>query len=420
MQKRIAAMMFAAMMAVSVIGCGGNKANSGMEGTENVNENIAGTENAGGTEESEEPVVVASAAFDLKGADYVTLCDYSSIPVTLSDDYSVTDEHVQTYFEQLIAYYGPFYKEDPEKTTISEGDIVNVDYVGKLDGEAFEGGTAENQNIDVYGNCAAGGASSFIEGFTEGLKGASVGDVIDCDVTFPDEYKNNEELQGKAVVFTFTVNSIQREITADEVDDAFAKEQFQVETVDEMFAQIKSSLESSAAYYKQVDIYEALQNYLLENCTVEVPGDYLEARISDYRNTLIQSACDGDETQLESYISTNYGMTLEEAEQEWTEGIKQNICLEFILETIAGEMGITLDEEEYASYVSSMVSSGGYGSEEVMYQLYGYGDAAYGEKYLRALYVEQLALDAVAGTTVVTEQEAVSENAGTESTEGVE
>ena len=408
MQKRIVAIMLATMMAMTVIGCGDDKKNSDVNGTESV----SGTETVDGTETGE-PIVAASAAFDLKGADYVTLCDYSSIPVTLTESYEVTDEDVQAYFEQLISYYGPFYKEDPDKTTIGEGDIANVDYVGKLDGEAFQGGTAENQNIDVYGNCAAGGASGYIEGFTEGLKGAKVGDVIDCDVTFPENY-GNEDLAGKAVVFTFTVNSIQKEITAEEVDDAFAKEYFQVETLDEMFAEIKTSLESSAEYYKQVEIYEAVQTYLIDNCTVEVPEDYLEARISDYRNALIRSACDGDETQLESYISTNYGMTLEEAEKEWAEGIEQNTALEFILETIAGEEGSTLDEEEYAAYVSSMVSSGGYGAEATMYEMYGYGDAAYGEKYLRALYVDQLALDAVAKTVVVTEQEAAEEIEGTE------
>lgn len=65
------------------------------------------------------------------------------------------DQKVKDYFKQMFDNYGPFYTADPDKTTVEEGDIVNVDYVGKLDGTAFSGGTAENQNIDVYQNASA-------------------------------------------------------------------------------------------------------------------------------------------------------------------------------------------------------------------------------------------------------------------------
>ena len=191
--------------------------------------------------------------------------------MTITGDYDVDDQKVKDYFKQMFDNYGPFYTADPDKTTVEEGDIVNVDYVGKLDGTAFSGGTAQNQNIDVYQNASATG-TGYIDGFTDGLKGASVGDVIDCDVTFPDDY-GNTDLAGKAVVFTFTVNSIQKEMTIDDVDDAFAKEQFQVDTVDEMYDQIRSYMESSAEYSKQKDTTTAVQNYLIDNCEAEVPEE---------------------------------------------------------------------------------------------------------------------------------------------------
>lgn len=417
MQKRIVAMMLAAMMAVTAIGCGDAKSDSGAEGTES----IADTEYVDTTEEAAEPVVAVSRDFILKGADYVTLCDYSKIPVEISGDYTVTDEDVKAYFENVFASYGPFYTADPDKTTIGEGDIVNVDYVGKLDGEAFDGGTAENQDIDVYGNCAAGGTSGYIDGFTEGLKGAKVGDVIDCDVTFPENY-GSEDLAGKAVVFTFTVNSIQKEITADEMDDAFAQTYFGAETVDEMKEMVKASLESQAEYNKQSEIYELVQNYLMDNCTVEVPQDYVEARVTDYRNLLIRELCSGDETQLESAIDTYYGTTLEEAEAEWQEAMSQDIKLELILDAIAEEMEVTLEEEEYASYMNDMISGGVYSSVttlEDLYEMYGYGDLEYGEEYARRFYVLGQAMNKVAAAADVTVAEAV-EDAGTEGIEGTE
>ena len=77
-------------------------------------------------------------------------------------------------------------------------------------------------------NNSSTSGSAYIDGFTDGLIGASVGDVIDSNVTFPDEYPNNPDLAGKEVVFTFTVNSIQKEVTMDTMDDEFALEQFGV------------------------------------------------------------------------------------------------------------------------------------------------------------------------------------------------
>lgn len=407
MKKKVVALLLSTMMAMTVIGCGDNK---------DTKEDVAETEAVETTETGETPAY-ESRAFDLNAADYVTLCDYHNMEIAIDGDYEVTDQDVEEYFAQLFSTYGPFYTEDETKTTIGEGDIVNVDYVGKLDGEAFEGGTAENQNIDVYNNSAAGGTTGYIEGFTEGLKGASVGDVIDCDVTFPEDYQA-ENLAGKPVVFTFTVNSIQKEMTLEDVDDSFAKEQFNVDTVEEMYAQMRTHLESAAESSKLSDTYSAIQNYLLENCTVDIPEDYLSARVNDYETQFVQSNVSGDASALEDYLSTNYGMTLDEAREEWKSGMEQNISLEFIMETIAEKENVTLDEDGYSTYIQNLVSSNGFASEEDLYKNYGYNDAAYGEKYLRQIYVDNLALEKVKENVKVTETNA-TETAGEAATEEV-
>ena len=410
MKKRVVALLLSTMMAVTVIGCGDSK---------NTKEDVSGTETVE-TTETGETQAYESMAFDLKAADYVTLCDYNHVEVSIDGDYEVTEQDVEDYFSQLFSTYGPFYTVDETKTTIGEGDIVNVDYVGKLDGEAFDGGTAENQNIDVYNNSAAGGTTGYIEGFTEGLKGASVGDVIDCDVTFPEDYQA-EDLAGKPVVFTFTVNSIQKEMALEDVDDTFAKEQFNVDTVEEMYAQMRTYLENAAESSKLSDTYSAIQNYLLENCTVDIPEDYLSARVNDYETQFVQSNVSGDASALEDYLSTNYGMTLDEAREEWKSGMEQNISLEFIMETIAEKENVTLDEDGYSTYIQNLVSSNGFDSEEALYKNYGYNDAAYGEKYLRQIYVDNLALEKVKEAAKVTEtngietvEEATTEEVTTE------
>lgn len=402
--------MLCAMMAVTALGCG-NKKNNAIEGTEAA-EAVNSTENA----ESTSAVEYESLSYDLNPSDYVTLCDYSKVPVTITGDYDVDDQDAKDYFEQMFSYYGPFYVADDTKTTVGEGDIVNVDYVGKLDGEAFDNGSAEDQNIDVDNNCSAGSqSSSFIDGFTDDLKGASVGDVIDSDVTFPDNY-GNADLAGKQVVFTFTVNSIQKEMTLDDVDDEFAQKQFQADTVDDMYAQIKTFLENTASSNKDSDTYAAVQQYLLDNCKVDIPEDYLTARVNDYEKQFVQNNCDGDDSKLEDYVSKQYNMTLDEVRQEWRSGMEKNISMEFITGAIAAKEGTELDEDGFSSYVQTLMSNNSLSSEEDLYKNYGYGDAAYGEKYLRQIYVDNLALQSVKDNAEVT----VEAPAETESTESAE
>jgi trigger factor len=412
MKKKIVVLMLCTMMAVTALGCGGKK-NNAAEGTE-IAESVNGTETT--EAEAEAAVEYESPAYDLKASDYVTLCDYSKVPVTITGDYDVDDQDAKDYFEQMFSYYGPFYVADDTKTTVGEGDIVNVDYVGKLDGEAFDNGSAEDQNIDVDNNCSAGSqSSSFIDGFTDDLKGASVGDVIDSDVTFPDNY-GNADLAGKQVVFTFTVNSIQKEMTLDDVDDEFAQKQFQADTVDDMYAQIKTFLENTASSNKDSDTYAAVQQYLLDNCKVDIPEDYLTARVNDYEKQFVQNNCDGDDSKLEDYVSKQYNMTLDEVRQEWRSGMEKNISMEFITGAIAEKEGTELDEDGFSSYVQTLMSSNNFSSEEDLYKNYGYGDAAYGEKYLRQIYVDNLALQSVKDNAEVT----VEAPAETESTESAE
>ncbi len=395
MKKRSLALLLCMMMAVTAAACGNGEKKNAVDGTENVESD--GTEETEGQKTaSSEYTGARSSEFDLAYEDYVTLPDYSKIEVSISGDYEVEDSDVDDYITQMFEYYGPYYEADESKTVIEEGDIVDVDYVGKKDGVAFDGGSAENQIIDVSNNCSVKG-SSYIEGFTDGLLGASVGDVVDCKVTFPEEYQS-EELAGQEVVFTFTVNAIEKEITQDQMDDAFVEKNFGAESVSAMEEEVLSYLKDSAEYNKSNDTYTAIQDWLRENSKVEVPEDYLAARVSEYEYNFVQQNC-SDGTSLEDYLSQTYGYTYDQAIELWTDYMKENVELEFILIAISQKEGLTLDEEEYAAYVSNLISnsSSAYGTtfedEEALYDMYGMGDAAAGEEYLRRIYVANLALD---------------------------
>lgn len=401
MKKKLVTLLLSAMMVVSVVGCG-------FEEGEKVAETTEATETAASE-------ACASAAFDLKASDYVTLCDYENIDITISGDYEMSDEALETYITSWMDYSGPFLREVTDRTVIEEGDIVNLDYVGKLDGVAFDGGTAEDQNIDVYNNASVDG-TTYIDGFTDGIKGASVGDVVDCDVTFPENY-GNADLAGKAVVFTFTINSIQEPMAWDDFDDAYVSEKLGVETVEDLRTQLQQGLSDQLDYYKWYEISNQTQDYLMDNCTVEIPEDYLAARVADYKKQFVDYYCSGDESQLETVVSTYFGNTVEEMEASWKEEQESSIQLELILSAIADEMGLEFNEEEYASYAENMISSGGYESEKAMYELFGYGDAAYGERYMKNVYVCNLALEELVNNVQVTVDPTLTESEEVDVTE---
>ena len=321
----------------------------------------------------------------------------------------ITEEDVDNYVKEIFAYYGPFYVADESKTVVAEGDIVNVDYVGKLDGVAFDGGTAASQNIDVSGNCMAGGYTAFIDGFTTGLLGAEVGAVVDCDVTFPEDYSNTD-LAGKAVVFTFTVNAIQREMAVEEMDDAFVQTNFAMDSVDAFFASVRETLESDSAYYKMQDANMDIQQYLLDNCTVDIPADYFADLMTAYKNAFVWQNCDGDEAQLEEFLNTNYNYTVEQAEEEWREYLTLSVKLEFILDVIAQEMGVELDAEAYESDLAETLSYYGLTSADEIYESAGYGDVAYGEKMLKQMHLQSDLLEKLVETATITVAEPVEES----------
>ncbi len=132
----------------------------------------------------------------------VTVLDISDIKLT--DDYkSVSQKELDKLFEEekksLIMNYGK-YTEVTDRKDVRDGDKANISYIGKVDGVAFEGGTGTYDLVI--------GSGSFIAGFEEGLIGKEVGTTVDLDLTFPDPYPNNEDLAGKAVVFTVTINKI--------------------------------------------------------------------------------------------------------------------------------------------------------------------------------------------------------------------
>ena len=127
------------------------------------------------------------------------LAEYKGLEVYKSK-VTIADTSVDSSVNSILSQY------PVKEGKVTDKSIVNIDYVGKLDGEAFERGTAQGQTLDIAN-------STYIKGFAEGLVGVKIGDTVDLNLTFPDPYDNNPDLAGKAVVFTVTVNSVMPELT---------------------------------------------------------------------------------------------------------------------------------------------------------------------------------------------------------------
>jgi len=135
---------------------------------------------------------------DLK--DYIKVGTYKGIEIDTN-----SKEYKETYNSLISSdVSGADVTEELKKGTVQKGDVANIDYVGKKDGVAFEGGTAEGYDLEI-------GSNSFIEGFEDGLIGVEIGATVDLNLKFPENY-GKDDLNGAAVVFTVTVNSVKRKV----------------------------------------------------------------------------------------------------------------------------------------------------------------------------------------------------------------
>ncbi len=281
-------------------------------------------------------------------SDYVTLGDYIGVDVELTEKFDTSDEAFYKFVDQALLE-GASYEKDPDATEVKEDSIVNLDYMGLKDGEAFEGGTAKDQTIDVAGNCSVNG-SGYIEGFTSGLVGAKVGETIDCDVTFPENY-GSAELAGQQVVFRFTINYICKPaITHDDLTDDYVKENLGADSVEAYLKNQRKDFEAQVESQKEEAVKNALIDTVVANCTVEnYPEDVVENRLAYYLESYKSYTEDGD---VDKYIQENLGVTPDEFKETIRAQIKDSMTSEMVFAAIADAEGITSDVEgEYDNYI---------------------------------------------------------------------
>ncbi|MFY9525431.1 MAG: trigger factor [Firmicutes bacterium] len=274
----------------------------------------------------------------------------------------VTDEDVQQVLEQQQERAAQLVGTD--RTTVQEGDFVLIDFLGKVDGQPFSGGAAEDHRLLI-------GSQTFIPGFEEALVGFEVGQTDDITVTFPEDY-HAEHLAGKEAVFTVTVKELKvKQVPA--LDDEFAKDISQFETLDELKAEIRKNLEDEATRRTTVEVENKLLEQIADNSKVELPKSMIVHQAEHLVEDFLQNIQSQGLTE-ERYLEIT-GQTREGLREQFEPQAEKQIVFDLIIGSIIEKEGITVSEEEVDSQIDEYLGSTSDMEEEMVARLREYWNA---------------------------------------------
>lgn len=368
MKKKLLTFLFAGCMVLSMTACGKK-------------ETAEQPEAAGETAEEtiEETTELDTSA--LGTSTLTELGEYKGLAYVPMDTV-VTDEEVEAEIQYLVA--NSVYKNPQE--TATETSIVNIDYVGKKDGVAFDRGTAQGAELDLAN-------SHLIPGFAESIVGMKVGETKDCPMTFPEEYPT-ADLAGADVVFTITVNECWENEPA-ELNDRFAAEKG-YENVDALYAGVRKLSEEAKQQEAKADMeYQVLQK-VIENSKFELNEDEIELYIKDLKKQY-ETYASYYGYDLETYVGMATGMSFSEFEDQCREIAVYRIQVPLIQNAVAEAEGLEVTDEVYAEKAEKYMSYYGYATIEEL-------EAAYTKGTVMAQVTADLALEFLIENAVAAEE----------------
>lgn len=262
----------------------------------------------------------------------VKLGEYKGIEVE-KKEYNVTEEDINNELKNIQERNARVV--EVEDRAAENGDILTIDYSGSVDGVLFDGGTAENQQLEL-------GSDSFIPGFEEQLVGANKGAEVDVKVTFPEEY-HSEDLSGKDAVFKVKVHEIKaKDLPA--LDDELAKDVSEFDTLEELKQDLKKGLEEQAEKREKADFENAVIDKVAEGSEVELPEVLVESQIdANVREFGQRLSYQG--LQLEKYLELT-GVKMSEFREQFTEDSKKIVKADLVLEAISEKEGFEATDED--------------------------------------------------------------------------
>lgn len=273
----------------------------------------------------------------------VKLGDYKGIEVE-KVEYNVTDEDLENEIEKMRDMNSRLVSVDDRP--IQKDDNVVIDYKGFVGEEQFEGGTAENQTLII-------GSNNFIPGFEDQLIGANIGDEVEVKVTFPEEY-HAENLAGKDAVFNVKIKEIKfKELP--ELDDEFAKDVSEFDTLEELKNDTKAKLEESAKDKAEKELREKILDKVRENIEADIPDAMVDTEIDNMlRDFDFQLKYQG--LNLEKYLEfTN--SKIEDLRKQMKDDAYNRVKTSLALEAIGEKEKIEATDEDLEKELEKMAES---------------------------------------------------------------
>ena len=356
MKKRAIMISMLLVMALSVTGCNQKTATKDKD---TKTEETAKTDDAEETESdntedtSEDTPTTAELMAGIDVEKCVTLGDYKGVTVEKTIQ-SVTDEDVQNEIDNALANY-PVEVDQAAK----EGDTVNIDYVGKIDGEEFDGGSDQGADLKL-------GSGKFIDGFEDGLIGARKGETRTLNLTFPEEY--TQDLAGKAVEFTVTVNAV-KEPLSEPTDQWVADNIEGYDNIADYKAGIRSEQEESNEQTAENQVRYAAWTQVIDNCTInEYPETLVEVGKKLYEQQ-VETYAKYAGMELDAYIESS-GLTQEEYQSNMEEYGKNVAAQALVCQAICDKEGFAIGDDDYQKALQDMLTEYGCTEDELI-QTYG-------------------------------------------------
>lgn len=262
----------------------------------------------------------------------VSVKDYKGIEVEKTVK-EVTDENVENRLKAMQDRNAR--QIEVEDRPSQNGDTLVFDFEGSVDGVPFEGGKAEKYSLEL-------GSGQFIPGFEPQLENRNIGDEFDVNVTFPEDY-HAEELKGKEAVFKCKVHEIKAK-EVPELDDEFAKDVSEFDTLDELRADIRKKMEEQNEKEASTEVENKLIDQVIENMEAEIPNEMYEAAIDDMiRDFDYRLQSQG--MNLDTYMKYT-GMELASFRQTFEEQAKKRVQIRLALEKIVELENIGVSDED--------------------------------------------------------------------------
>ena len=293
---------------------------------------------------------------DIKISKYVTLGNYIGIDASATEP--VVEDGLVDMYIQLVILPQRATTENVTDGEVETGDVANIDFVGYIDGEAFDGGTGAGYDLTI-------GSHQFIDGFEDGLIGTKVGETVSLNLAFPDPYKGNPDLSGVPVVFEVTVNSITRQKLPEYTDEF-------VQSLNIEGCTTKKEYEDylyNSFYDSEVQTYEntiesTLTNAIMADCTFKEPPAEMVDRF--YQNIMDSMTAQAtvQNVPLAQYMLMYYGMSEDEYEARFKEDALTATQQYIMYQAIADAEGLNPTDEQIQEEISSRVEAYNYKSEE--------------------------------------------------------